>query len=85
MPDRAALPFEPLWPGFALNTVFYAVVVWALWSALLAVRGVIRQRRRRCVRCGYDLRGAVHDACPECGGKVVQVARERAKARRRYA
>jgi hypothetical protein len=34
-----------------------------------------RQRQRRaagaCESCGYDLRGAAHERCPECGAGVV--------------
>ena len=35
---------------------------------------VMSDTRGACPRCGYDLRGADHDACPECGwsgGKVI--------------
>ncbi len=65
-------PHRPLWPGFFTNTLFYAVILWALWSAPFAARRIIRRRRGRCVRCGYDLRYADHDACPECGQGFVQ-------------
>jgi hypothetical protein len=30
----------------------------------------IMHRSSRCLRCGYDLRGAAHERCPECGGRV---------------
>ena len=36
-------------------------------------RDKLRQRRRAhglCVSCGYDLRGAAHEHCPECGHLV---------------
>ncbi len=31
-----------------------------------------RSRRRRglCMKCKYDLRGAEHEACPECGEEI---------------
>ena len=56
-----------VWPGFLINTLFYAVVLWLLWSAPFAARRLIRRKRGRCVKCGYDLRGAEHELCPECG------------------
>ena len=63
-----ALPLRPLWPGFAINTLFYAAMLWLLWSTSFALRGVIRRHRGRCCACGYDLRGTDHKVCPECGG-----------------
>ncbi|MDY7109894.1 MAG: hypothetical protein SYC29_14780 [Planctomycetota bacterium] len=61
------LPYHPLWVGFALNTLFYGVIIWALLCGSSALRKFIRRKRGRCPKCGYDLRGK-HDAgCPECG------------------
>ncbi len=31
------------------------------------LRHLIRPKRGLCVACGYDIRHADHDACPECG------------------
>lgn len=65
------LPLRPIWPGFAINTAFYAtcylLVILPLGAAL---RAAARQRRRRrgiCIhrRCGYPIAG-LH-TCPECG------------------
>ena len=78
--DNAGLPlraFEsdghewymrPIWPGFAINTVFYAGILWMLFAGPFALRRRSRRRRGLCVKCGYDLRGSVDaNACPECG------------------
>jgi hypothetical protein len=67
-----SLPLKPIWPGFAINTVFYAAVLWVLLALPGAVRRFVRRRRGRCTRCDYDLRGQVADSnghilCPECG------------------
>ena len=65
-----SLPLVPLWPGFAVNTAFYATCVATLWLAAANTRhalGTKRRRRKRgqCEACGYDLTGL--DQCPECG------------------
>ncbi len=66
----ADLPIEPIWLGLAADTVVYAlagllalVSMRAPWSIMRARR----RRRRRCLKCNYDLRGAGHARCPECG------------------
>ena len=62
---------RPIFPGFVVNTLFYA----ALWGAILfasrgAWRAFTRWRRSRrglCPRCAYDLAGSSAHGCPECG------------------
>jgi hypothetical protein len=64
------LPLCPLWPGFALNTLFYAAIAWGLWQVPLAIRRRRRRRMNTCIKCGYDRAGLVDGAaCPECGAK----------------
>ena len=71
--DRLAI--VPLWPGFAINTIFYAAALWLVFCAAPGfVRRRIGRRRGRCLHCGYDLRGQRPGAeagasrkCPECG------------------
>ncbi len=66
--DFHDLPTIPLWPGFALNTLFYAALAWGLWQLPLAIRRRRRRSKGLCVRCGYDLKGLAAGAvCPECG------------------
>jgi len=69
VPYKLALPLQPIWPGFAINTVFYAVTLWLLLVALFAVRGWRRIKRGLCPKCAYDLRNRPSDSsvCPECG------------------
>ena len=62
------LPLRPLWPGFAINTIFYAAVLWVLFAVPVKVRRWRRIKRGHCASCGYSLRGTPHvEKCPECG------------------
>ncbi len=63
------LPLRPIWPGFAFNTLFYATILWPLICGPFVLRRHIRRKRGLCVSCGYDLRHAEHEACPECGAR----------------
>jgi hypothetical protein len=56
---------RPLWPGFAINTIFYAAILWALWFAPGAVRRMIRRRRGQCPACAYPV--STSPVCTECG------------------
>ena len=68
---RPQLPLRPIWPGFAVNTLFYATILWLLIPGPFVLRRLIRRKRGRCPKCGYDLRGQPPEAgaggCPECG------------------
>ena len=60
-----------MWPGFAINTVFYAVILW-LPFAPFQLRRYMRVKRGLCIKCAYDLRHADHSACPECGKELCE-------------
>ena len=62
-----SMPLWPIWPGFAVNTLFYAAILWLLPLGSCTARRMIRRKRGLCVACGYDLSHADHEACPECG------------------
>jgi len=66
------LPIRPIWPGLAINTVFYAFVLWLAFAAAFAFRRWRRIKRGLCPKCAYDLRNRPSDssACPECGAVV---------------
>ncbi len=63
---RVWLGLRPIWPGFAINTIFYGAILW-LPFAPFQLRRYMRVKRGHCIKCGYDLRGAEHEVCPECG------------------
>ncbi len=61
------LPLRPIWPGFVVNTVFYAAILWLVIRGHIAMQRHRRRKRGLCVTCGYDLRGNLTQGCPECG------------------
>ncbi len=61
------IPLHPIWPGFAINTIFYAAILWLVILGPFTARRIIRRKRGLCINCGYDLRGTEHEVCPECG------------------
>ncbi len=63
--DLRLLPFRPLLGGFALNTLFYAVLLWLLISGPFALRRFLRLRRGLCPKCAYPMGESV--VCTECG------------------
>ncbi|UCD73956.1 MAG: hypothetical protein JSV91_09180 [Phycisphaerales bacterium] len=66
--DHAFLPLRPIWPGAAVNTVFYAALLWLLLAMTpRAARRYLRRRYGLCPNCEYDLRGNPDGGCPECG------------------
>lgn len=67
-----ALPLTPIWSGFIVNTLFYAVILWLLIPGPFTLRRLIRRKRGLCVKCAYDLRGTEHEACPECGEEMAK-------------
>ena len=68
--EPLVLPLYPIWTGFALNTIFYASLLWLIIPGPFVLRRFIRKRRGLCLKCGYDLRGVDHQACPECGEEI---------------
>jgi len=61
------LPLRPIFPGFLVNTLFYAVIWFGIFFGVGFVKRVLRRKRGRCVKCSYDLRGEFDSGCPECG------------------
>jgi len=59
------VPTRPLWPGFAINTIFYAAILWVVFLAPGTIRRAIRRRRGLCPACAYPI--GTSDVCTECG------------------
>jgi hypothetical protein len=65
------LPRIPIWPGFAINTLFYAGILWLLFAAPLALRrwwGARRIKRGLCPACAYPVGNSPR--CTECGAAL---------------
>jgi hypothetical protein len=75
---QTPLLVHPIWPGFGVNSAFYAVVLAGLYWALVVPRRFVRElgrlRRGCCVACGYDLGFDFVPGCPECGWRRRQAA-----------
>jgi hypothetical protein len=57
-----------LWP-FVLNSLMFASAVSLVVLGPKTLRRMMRGRENRCKSCGYDLRGAAHERCPECSAE----------------
>ncbi len=65
---KPPFPLLPMWPGFPVNTLLYAVVLWLLICGPFVPRRairVIRVKRGRCPACAYPM--GQSDVCSECG------------------
>ena len=71
------MPLRPVWPGFAINTAFYAAILWLIIPGPFALRRLIRRqiRRRRglCPKCAYPMGESA--VCSECGNKLPKRVR----------
>lgn len=59
------LPLRPVWPGFAVNTLVFALAMWIPFVFIYLRNQHWRRWKRACQRCGYP-RGR-SDVCTECG------------------
>jgi len=67
--NETSLPYRPILPGFAINTLFYAGVLWVLFCGPFAMRRMIRRRRSQCPACAYPI--GTNEVCTECGAAVT--------------
>jgi len=67
------MPTRPIFPGFAVNTLFYAAVLWMLFAGPFALRRMIRRRRGRCPQCAYPI--GTSAVCTECGAALSRTSR----------
>jgi hypothetical protein len=58
-----------IWPGFAINSLFYAGILWLLFAAPFALRRRRRIKRGLCPACAYPVGDS--EVCTECGKPVA--------------
>ncbi|MCI0362240.1 MAG: hypothetical protein L0Y44_03805 [Phycisphaerales bacterium] len=68
--DVRALPLVPIWVGFAINTIFYAAILWLLFAGPGALHRWRRLKRGLCPACAYPI--GTSDTCSECGNAIEQ-------------
>lgn len=61
------LPIHPIWFGAFIDSALYGGALFVMALGPFYLRILIRCKRGRCFKCGYDLTHANHKACPECG------------------
>ena len=62
---RRVFVVQHLWPGFAVNTLFYAAILWLLIPGPFVLRRIVRVKRGLCPACAYPAGEAA--VCSECG------------------
>ena len=67
-----ALPCRPIWPGFPINTIFYAALVWVLICGPFALRRFWRVEQGFCPKCAYPM--GESSVCTECGCELPERA-----------
>ena len=63
--ELRVIPVKPIWPGFAINTIFYAAILWLPVVGLGALRRRRRIKRGLCPECAYPVGDSA--VCTECG------------------
>ena len=63
------IPFGPMWPGFAINTIFYTAILWLPFAALGRIRRRRRIKRGLCPACAYPVGDSA--LCTECGTALI--------------
>ncbi len=64
-PANGFLLMRPIWPGFAINTLLYAALLWLLIPGPFVLRRFLRLRRGLCPKCAYPI--GESSVCTECG------------------
>jgi hypothetical protein len=67
-PVPVILPARPLWPGFLVDTAFYAVTLGVMLASGRLVRRRWRLKRGRCPICVYPI--GASPVCTECGSDL---------------
>lgn len=63
------LPVVPVWPGAAMASALFSILIWLLAFCPGIARRALRRRQGRCQTCGYKITG-VDYVCSECGATI---------------
>jgi hypothetical protein len=66
--NRIIMPTQPVWRGFAINSLLFAAAIWIVplpWR----VHRLCRRRRGLCEACGYPI--GSNPTCTECGRSII--------------
>lgn len=74
------LPLCPIWPGFVIDMVVIAALLWLIVRGPFVLRAWRRVKDDRCERCGYPFGSSA--VCTECGLEVPSAKTRRWAARR---
>lgn len=67
-PTRRLIFVQLSWSSFAVNSIFYATMLWMVFTVPGELRRRVRSRLGQCETCGYSLCGrSGSERCPECG------------------
>lgn len=69
---QAILPTTPIWRGFIINSLIYAVALWLILLLPWTIRQRRRERRGCCPVCAYPI--GTHGRCTECGTPLPPTA-----------
>ncbi len=69
---RGRLPLRPIFPGFYINTILWAVLVWLTILGPGQFKRWNRKRLGKCIACGYEIADLA--TCPECGSTAEPTA-----------
>ena len=61
-------PAKPAWPGFAVNSIFYAAILGVVYMGILRFIRKRRTMKNCCRNCGYPIGSS--PVCTECGTKL---------------
>ena len=70
---QSILPNGVIWPGFAINTLFYSIMLWLLIAGPFVFRWLIRLRCGLCPNCAYPIGESA--VCTECGKELPKRVR----------
>jgi hypothetical protein len=67
LPTAKILPLRILWRGLLIDVAFWGMAGILALKMLQQLKYIIRSKKGRCIRCGYNLAGISEIGCPECG------------------